>query len=380
MRNVRSFFLFVGLLYVGLFLSGCSRKEEPKSKESSKIVFAFAAPLSGDQAVTGQDMLRGAQLAIKQINESGGVLGSNIELDINDDKANNNESGIIANLVSSKNEVLAVIGHLNSGCSNAALPVYNKNGIPMLTPVSTDDKLSGLGYRSFFRIPLKNSLQGRYAATYAVGKLKMKTFFLIDDGSPYGKGIVDEFAKSVTSMGGVIVERDQVSEKDREFRQLLSKVKSHKVDLVYLGIMYPQAGPLIKQAKESGITSKFFGGDGLFGGTLLQYPTDGVYVTFIAPLAARDSIQEHFFQRFKAEFKDSVNSYAPLAYDAVMITAKALAEAGSPNRSKLIERLHANGFEYSGVTGNIRFDSNGDSVDRKTFLYIVMNEKFVLVE
>lgn len=373
-KKIISIVMLIALISSLVVMSGCGKKGE------KVIKIGLAGPLSGNQSITGQDMFRGAKLAVDELNKKGGILNKKIELLVYDDKALGKEAVTVANLLSTDKDVLAVIGHLNSSCSKAALPVYNKNNIPMVTPVSTDDGLSRMGFNNFFRIPLKNSMQGRYAAEYAISNMHLKRFYVVDDGTAYGKGIADEFIKSAKELGGLIVGRDQVSESVRDFRQLLSKISNEDIDLMYLGLMYPQAGPLVKQAKEMKLQIRFMGGDGLFGEKLLEFPTDGVYVTFIAPLEAKNTKQKQFFENYKNTFNEQVNSYAPLAYDAVMVVAKAISEIGKSEKINLINQLHSGDFEYSGITGNIKFDENGDSINRKAFLYKVVNNEFVLIE
>jgi len=359
---------------VALVGFGCGR-------ETELIKIGHASPLSGNQAETGIDQKRGAELAVKELNASGGILGRKVELVAFDDKADPREANSVAHRLAADPSVVAVVGHLNSGCSIPASKIYHDNGMAMITPVSTSDALTQQGFQNVFRVCIRNSEQGPAAAKFAVEYLGKRNFYVIDDKSAYGAGIASEFEKAVRKLGGQLVGRASITEGDTDFRAILTPLRSKSIDFIYFGGMYPEGALLLKQARELSISAPFLSGDGMYSSKLIEIAggaADGSIVTHIAPLEAEKGKASEFYNNFNEEFGEDVKVYAPLSYDCVKILAKAIEKTGSLDRAMLIKTLHARDFSYDGVLGTTRFDECGDTLNKTPFFYRVEKGQFVL--
>ncbi|HID28399.1 MAG TPA: branched-chain amino acid ABC transporter substrate-binding protein, partial [Desulfobacterales bacterium] len=182
MKPYAKLLTWVVVVAVSLAAFGCGSKVAP-------IKIGSASPLSGNQAQTGIDQMRGALLAVEELNQKGGILGRKVELVDLDDKADPREANSVAQKLGADKEVVAVVGHLNSGCSIPASKIYHDNGLAMITPVSTSDKLTQQGFDNVFRVCIRNSDQGPAAAKFVIEKLGKKNFYILDDKTAYGAGI-----------------------------------------------------------------------------------------------------------------------------------------------------------------------------------------------
>ena len=174
------------LSFALVFLFACVKKGE------DMIKIGVAGPMTGDQAKMGTDFKNGVALAIDEWNAKGGVLGKKIRVLIEDDQHDPKQAVSIANKLVNEG-VAGVIGHFNSSCSIPASDVYNRAGIPMITPASTNPQLTERGYRGVFRVCGRDDQQGRVAAQFAITQLKVKKVAVIHDKTTYGQGLADEF-------------------------------------------------------------------------------------------------------------------------------------------------------------------------------------------
>lgn len=373
-------YVFAASVIVWLTLSGCAKKTDP-TEDTAPIKIGHVSPLTGNQAETGIDQKRGAELAVAELNEAGGILGRKIELVAYDDKADPKEANSAAKKLSADSAVVAVVGHLNSGCSIPASKIYHDNGLAMITPVSTSDTLTQHGFENVFRVCIRNSDQGSAAARFAITELGKTRFYILDDKSAYGAGIAGEFEKAAKTLGGTIVGRDSITEGDVDFRGILTKLQGKAIDFIYFGGMYPEGSLLLKQAKELGVDAPFLSGDGMFSTKLTEIAgpsAEGTIVTHIAPLEAKNEKAKEFFSAFRTKFGEDVKVYAPLSYDCVKIIAAAMERAGTTERADIIRELHSPTFAYDGVLGTTRFDEHGDTLNKNPYFYKVQSGKFVL--
>lgn len=374
MSTQRALYGALAAAMLALGVGGCGRRAAP-------IKIGHSSPLSGNQAETGIDQERGAQLAVEEINQAGGILGRKVELVALDDKADPREANNVAQRLAADPAMVAVVGHLNSGCSIPASSIYHDNGLAMITPVSTSDKLTQQGFDNVFRVCLRNSDQGPAAARFVIQKLGKKRFFVLDDKTAYGSGLAGEFERAAKEMGATLLGRDSITEGDTDFRGILTKLRNLEIDFIYFGGMYPEGSLILKQAKELGVAAPFLSGDGMFSPKLIEIAgpaAEGSIVTHIAPLEAKDEKTKAFFTRFRERFGGDVKVYAPLSYDCVMIVAAALRRAGTVSREAVIRELRAPDFSYDGVLGTTRFDKNGDTFNREPYFYRVEGGRFLL--
>src|SRR5215212_11744314 len=269
-RNVLSIAVALALSAV---IAGCGKKEEapapkaeaPRPIEAATIKIGTASPLTGPQAHIGIDIRNGVQLGVDDANAAGVEVGGRkvrFELIAEDDEANPTKATTVAQkLVDSK--VVAVVGHFNSGASIPASKIYSDAGIPQISPSSTNPKYTQQGFKTTFRVVANDDQQGPTLARFAVQNLKAKKIAVIDDSTAYGQGLADTFEKTGKSLGAQIVAREHTTDKDTDFKAILTKIKGRGPDLIMFGGIDPQAGPMVKQMSELGIKAKYVGGDGM---------------------------------------------------------------------------------------------------------------------
>jgi len=340
------------------------------------VKIGHVGPTSGGIAHLGKDNENGARLAIKDLNAKGATIGGKKvkwELLAEDDGADPKQGTQAAQkLVDSK--VNGVIGHLNSGTSIPASKIYSDAGIPQISPSATNPKFTRQGYKTTFRVVADDVHLGGTLGRYSVKELKGKSIAVIDDRSPYGQGVADEFVKGVTAAGGTTVGREFTNDKATDFTAILTNLKAKKPDVVFFGGMDAVAGPMLRQMKQLGIDAKFVGGDGICSSELPKLAAgsmaDGQVVCAEAGGVEGEAKKglEAFNARFKTEYKADVQVYAPYVYDAVMVMADAMIKAGSADPAKYLPVL-AKTDGYKGVTGTIAFDEKGDIKNGALTLY-----------
>jgi branched-chain amino acid transport system substrate-binding protein len=354
------------LLCLCLVSFGCQKKEDV-------IKIGIAGPMTGDQAKMGMDFKNGVSLAVEEWNGKGGVLGKKIKVIISDDQHDPKQAVTVANKMVNE-DVVGVIGHFNSSCSIPASDVYNRAGIPMITPGSTNPQLTEKGYTSVFRVCGRDDQQGKIGAEFAINYLKIKNAAILHDKTTYGQGLADEFKKS---LGGKVkvVYYGGIVQGDRDFKMVLTAVKTKSPELIFFGGIYTEAGLLVKQAKELGLTTKFMSGDGTIDPKFIEIAgtaTDGTYLTF-SPDPRNIPSARGFIEKYRAKYGE-IGPYSIYAYDAANILLTAIKEADSTKGKSIIDKLHS--MEFNGALGKIKFDSKGDVTVSPYVVWITKDGNF----
>ena len=380
-------------LLVAIVVAGCQR-------QSPVVKIGFAAPLTGDQAPTGQDMLNGAKLAVEQAAARGEILpGYRLELVALDDQRNPTQAVSVAKKLVSDPDVVAVVGHLNSSCTMPASAIYHQARMLQITPVSSNPQISRQGFDTFYRTCATDDLQGPAAALFAVRELGAKRVFILDDMTTYGRGLANELEKKLRVLDAAVLGHEGITQGDKDFMPLLTKIKSLKPDLVYFAGMFPEGALLIKQRAEVGLGGYFMGGDGLLDPVLIQLATpqaaEGIYLTTIGSDIHRIPTAQEFVRAFEQRY-GSIGAYSAYAYEAASIALWAIRQAGKKDRhpfdlaqggvSSSVERRQAvvaamkTLKDYPGLFGPQNFDEKGDSRIRDIGLFTVKGGKFVFLK
>jgi branched-chain amino acid transport system substrate-binding protein len=354
------------------FLSGCGKPDV----ESIKI--AAVAPLTGSQGEVGQDLINGISMAVEEANAAGGVLGKKIELVVMDDKADPKEAASVANKLISSPDIVGVVGHMNSGTTLPVTPIYGRHSLPIVMPVPTNPTITRQGLTNLFRIPATDSDQGPACAEFAVQKLGKKRIAVIHDKTAYGQGIAEEFKKRAESLGVQLLLYEGITEGDKDFSPVLSKLKPLNPEVLFFGGIYNEGGLIAKQAKELGIQVIFMAADGCFGGKFVELAGnagEGSIMSFIAPPWDTTPSAQQFVNKFKAKY-GAVKSFAPLGFDAANILIAGIRRAGKADKHAVIGALRASDFFHDGVVGRTSFDERGDNKSKKLYFYIVEKGEF----
>ena len=388
--NCKSLSGLVAVLAAALAVGACSKEvplppksektvEAPKPPETVTVRIGAASPLTGSQAHIGIDIRNGVQLAIEDLNAKGVEIGGKkvkFEMVPEDDEANPTKATTVAQKLADA-KVAGVVGHFNSGASIPASKIYSDAGIPQISPSSTNPKYTLQGFKTTFRVVAHDDQQGPTLGRFALEKLKIKTVAVIDDSTAYGQGLAEAFERTVKAGGVQVVAREHTTDKDTDFKAILTRIKGRKPDLVMFGGIDPQAGPMVKQMAELGIKAKFIGGDGMQTPNFIKLAGDAAEGAMASiPGLPKEQMPggKEFLAKYKAKFNAEVELFAPMGYDAVMVFADAMKRAGSTDPGKFLEAVAKT--QYQGVIGPIAFDEKGDLVNGPITIYVVKGGKW----
>ena len=352
-------------LAVSLLLSGCNKSSSPSENggnggASSVIKVGEFASLTGKEAAFGQSSHMGTALAVDDLNAAGGVLGKQIQLITEDDQSQAGQPSTDVRKLISDDGVVAILGEVASSRSLEAAPVCQQNQIPMISPSSTNPKVTQVG-DYIFRVCFIDPFQGTVMANFAAKTLKLKTAAVLTDvTSDYSEGLAKFFKDSFTASGGKIVAEQNYSGGDKDFSAQLTAIKAANPDGIFVPGYYTEVGLIALQARQLGITVPLFGGDGWDGKPLVSIggqALEGTYFSdHFSPLDTNTLVQT-FVQKFQAKFNSTPDAMAALGYDSAMILADAMKRAGTTDGPKVRDALAATKI-FPGVTGIISIDAD----------------------
>jgi branched-chain amino acid transport system substrate-binding protein len=325
---------------------------------SGAIPIGHVASLTGDTATFGQSTDRGMRMAFDEINGKGGVLGRQLELLSEDDRSVTEEARTAAQKLLQRDQVVALLGEIASSRSLAAAPEAQRAKIPMISPGSTNPKVTEVG-DYVFRACFIDPFQGTVMARFAVEELKVKKVaILFDFKQDYSVGLADFFRKTFTELGGQIVADERYTSGDIEFRAQLTTIRAAKPDAIFVPGYYTELGLIAKQARELGIDVPLLGGDGWDSEKTIEIGGAAVEGYYFSTHYAADSDSpkvQDFVKAYKAKYDETPDAMAALGYDTAGILADALTRAGATDGAKLRDAI-AGTKDYDGVTGKISID------------------------
>jgi branched-chain amino acid transport system substrate-binding protein len=368
-----------------LGLAACGQQEPPKPAAASApaaaptitIMIGHVAPLTGSIAHLGKDNENGARLAIEQANEAKIKIDgkdARFVLVAEDDQADPKVGATVAQkLVDAK--VAGVVGHLNSGTSIPASPIYNQAGIPVISGSATNPKLTEQGFKQQFRVVGRDDQQGPAIALYLAGTARPKTAAVIDDATAYGAGIADEVEKTLKAAGVKILAREKGTDKTTDWKAVLTKLKGRGPDAVFYGGMDATGGPLLKQGRELGIKAVFAFGDGACTNEMPKLAGEAAAEGLLCSQAGipPQAASKKFLDAYKAKFNVDPIIYAPFTYDAANLLIEAMKKADSPDPAKYLPELQK--IAFNGATGPIAFDDKGDRRDAEITIFTMKGGK-----
>ncbi len=322
------------------------------------IPIGHVASLTGDTASFGQSTDRGMRMAIEEINANGGALGRPLELLSEDDRSITEEARTAALKLLQRDQVVALLGEIASSRSLAAAPEAQRAQVPMISPGSTNPKVTEVG-DYIFRACFIDPFQGTVMARFATEELKArKVAILFDFKQDYSVGLADFFRKTFTQLGGEIVADERYTSGDIEFRAQLTTIRAAKPDAIFVPGYYTELGLIAKQARELGIDVPLLGGDGWDSEKTLEIGGAAVEGYYFSSHYAADSDSpkvQAFVRRYKEKYAQTPDAMAALGYDTVGLLADALDRAGDTSGAKLRDAIAAT-QGYEGVTGRISID------------------------
>jgi branched-chain amino acid transport system substrate-binding protein len=356
---------------LGLALAGGASTLEAQGKGTIKI--ATQSPLSGGQAALGEGIKLGAQLAVEKFKGNLEKQGFKVELVPFDDQAKPDVGVANARNIIADKDILAVIGHLNSGVAIPSSEVYKEVNLTMISPANTNPTVTDRGYPNVYRVCGRDDIQGVVGSEFAHGTMKAKSVYIIHDKTTYGQGVA-EFFKADAEKKGLKVHGFEGTEEKSNFDPIITPIKAKNPDLIYFGGIYEQAGPFFKQAREKGVKARFMGPDGVDSSDLTKIAgkaVQGMYYTSVAGPVSVYPQAKQFADDYKKKFGKNPEPFAAQSYDAAAIAIKAVEAAvkggKAPSRDAVTAAVRD--VKHTGITGAVEFDAKGDP---KKALYFVL--------
>lgn len=361
-----SYLIAVIVVFVTVFFSSTTIRAE--------IKVGIAAPLSGNSLNAGEQQEMGALKAIEELNEKGGLLGEEIvSITVNDACDSRKAEAVARQLVSEG--VILVIGHLCSGCTLAASKIYEEAGVIMITPGSSNPKVTDEGGPNVFRVFGRDDQQGTVAGDYLANHFGNKNIAILHDGDAYGKGLAEITKRQLNRRGVTEVLFKQYAANQHDYLKIIDKLVEKEADVIYIGGYEADVGIILRQAKNVLPNIRLFSGDGLMAPGFLLYAGDagaGSYFTSgpdmrINPEAADVVDGIRYDHTFEPE------GYTLYSYAAIQAWAQAVQQARSLDQEAVIKALQEGSFNT--VLGTISFDDKGDVTGISSFVVYVYDEE-----
>jgi len=362
--------------------AGCERKSSTGAQNSTgDILVGLYGSLTGEGASFGISSREGAELAIDDINRSGGVLGGRkIRLLVEDDQSKPEEASNAVTKLITQDKVVGVIGEVASRRSLAAGPVCQKYQVPMVSPASTNERVTEIG-DYIFRVCFIDPFQGEVLAKFAYNDLKARKVAVLKDiQQDYSVGLTDSIQKHFAALGGQVLDPVSYSSGDADFKAILTQVRSQKPDAIFVTGYYPEAAIIVRQARELGMKMPILGGDGWVGDALKngREALANCYISNHYSGDNPDPVVQNFVKAYRAKFSHEPDSIAALGYDAAKVLAEAMTRANSTEGPKVRDALAR--ADVPGVTGRLKMNAKRN-VDKPAVIqevtYVNGDVKFV---
>ncbi len=354
--------LIAGISVLSVFAvaaCGDSGTDSSKSGGEEAIKMGVGGPLTGPNAAFGAQLRNGAVQAVEDINAAGGINGKKISLVFEDDVSDPKQGVSVANKMAGEG-VKFVVGHFNSGVSIPASDVYLENGMLMVTPASTNPKITDRQMWNVFRVCGRDDQQGTVAGEYIANNLADKKVAIVHDKTPYGKGLADETKKALNNGGITEVIYEGINLGEKDLSALVAKMKNAGAELVYFGGVHTEGGLIVRQMRDHGLNATLMSGDGIATdefASIAGPAAVGTLMTF-APDPRKRPEAEDALKKFD-EKGISTEAYTLYSYAVVQIIKQAAEAIQSLDPKKVAEQMRS-GQEFDTVIGKIAFDKKGD--------------------
>jgi branched-chain amino acid transport system substrate-binding protein len=383
--------LMLTLAVLALLLAGCPKGEQGTgggnaSTGTGEILVGEYGSLTGPQATFGTSTHEGITLAMEEINAAGGVNGRKVTVKTEDDQSKQEEAANAVTKLISQNNVVAVLGEVASSASLAAAPTCQSNKVPMITPSSTNDKVTKMGdyiFRMCFVDSYQGEAQAKFAARWCDQNKKPKAVAILTDvKSDYSQGLGKVFQDTFTQLGGKIAGANSYSNGDSDFRPQLTAVKSTNPSLIFVPGYYTDIGQIASQARDLGITVPLLGGDGWespklieIGGKALEgsFYTNHYFVGDPAPIV------HDFVTKYEKRWGHKPDALAALGYDTMKVLGDALKRAKKIDGPAIRDAI-AETKNFEGVTGRITLGPDRNPIGKKLVVEEIKDGQLTLLD
>ena len=350
-----------------------------------EIRIGVAGPLTTPSATFGVEMRQAVDLAIDERNAAGGLLGAKVVAEVIDDQADAQKGKAAAKALCDDPQVLAVVGHVNSGVMLASEKVYAECGLPVLTPMASNPAITEQGLANVFRLTNRDDRKGPGLAKWLATKMGKKAAVVVDDGTPYGKGLADQFANGFPATGGAVLTRWTTKPGQTDFTAEVAELPKGFDVLFFGGIK--EGADIVKAMRKAGLNQVFACGDGCWsvGGFIkpaegAATAGEGVRILSAAPALGKVPGSSEFAERYKARF-GPINNYAASSYDSARVVMSAIEAAatkkgGTPDRADVLAALKGAKFQGVAYAAPEAFDAKGDNIAAVIFVNDVDGDRF----
>jgi branched-chain amino acid transport system substrate-binding protein len=332
------------------------------------IKIGMGAPMTGDNAAFGQDISQAAKIAVS---DAGKFQGFAFELNAQDDGGTAEGGAAVANKLVADPTIVAIEGHIFSGATKAAIPIYEAANIPMMSPSATNPALTESGSKVFNRDVFTDAAQGKFAAAYLYKNLNVKNLAIMHDGQAYGQGLAQVVKDQFTGLGGTVVAFNAITPGQSDYSAALADIASKKPEALFFGGYTAEGVILVNEMKQAGLTGvTFFGDDGTFGQDFLDRTGangEGAYSTSLIPLDTPAKVK--FDSAYLAAYGQPAGKLSPYswtAYDAAAVLIKAIEGVAVLSggklyipRAALVAAVRGT-KDYKGLSGTITCDATGE--------------------
>ena len=350
-----------------------------------EIRIGVAGPLTTPSATFGVEMRQAVDLAIDERDRAGGLLGGKVVAEVIDDQADAEKGKAAAKALCDDPRVLAVVGHGNSGVMLASEKVYADCGLPIVTPMASNPAITEQGLVNVFRLTNRDDHKGPALARWLTTKMGKKAAVVVDDGTPYGKGIADQFSSGFAAAGGAVVTRWTAKAGQTDFAAEVAGLPKDFDVLFFGGIK--EGAYILKDMRKAGLNQVFACGDGCWsvGGFIKPAEAaatagEGVRILSAAPALGKVAGSAEFAERYKARF-GPINNYAASSYDSARVVMSAIEAAatkkgGAPDRADVLAALKGAKFQGVAYAAREAFDAEGNNIAAVIFVNDVDGDRF----
>ncbi len=371
------------LTLIAMMLSGCGGGRSQAPTKGQVIVYV-AVPLSGFQANGGQTVLGGVRLAAEELNRSGGLLGYEVVVRPLDDESDSDvaveQVAEIQAALARGERVMAVIGHLNSGQTLAAMELYKGMPLVVITPTASEQSLTERGYTNFFRVNASDAVQAQVDARFLVEHLGTQRIAVVHNDTEYGRGLAASLVAEVQRLGGAVAVQVEVEEGQMRYTDEVTRLQAATPDAVFYAGYEIEAPYLREQLMRAGVTIPMLASDGAFLGATIDEAdgtAEGLYVSAFAP-SPRAVGNRLWFEAYQAVEYRNPDTYSVNGYVAMQLLAQAVKKSNTFDAPKVADALRSSNFET--LINQLSYTPQGDVANARIWIYQVIADQFQQVE
>lgn len=373
-----------GVLFVAIAMFGaaCTKKgDQTTAASSDEIVFGEYGSMTGSESTFGIATHKGIMMAVEEANKAGGIKGKKIRVVTYDDQGKSDEAVTVVTKLITQDKAQIILGEVASSRSIAAGAVAQQYKVPMVSPSSTNPKVTQIG-DYIFRVCFIDPFQGSVMAKFTMNNLKLKKAAIFRDiRSDYSMGLANFFSEEFKKMDGQIVVDESYSSQDADFKTQLGKIKAAGPDVIFVPGYYTEVGLIARQARQLGYKGTLLGGDGWDSEKLTEIAGEAILGSYFSNHFApedKNPMVQNFVAQYKAKYSEVPNGLASMGYDAALVSIDALKRAPDLSATAIRDALAAT-KNFQAVTGIITINGERNAVKPAVVLKVAGDQQYQYV-